>query len=891
MSEAVSRLRQEIGDMVGDFEGSDGNNIEETSSNETWKKPALAHLRDQLNLSDSAADQLVTYLATSKAALGVMPTQDTIILERFFDEAGDMHLVVHSPFGNRVNRAWGLALRKRFCRKFNFELQAAATEDNIILSLGATHSFPLEEVFSYLHQKSVRRVLIQALLDAPMFEVRWRWNATCALAILRRRGGQKVPPQIQRSQSEDLIALVFPDQLACLENIAGEREIPDHPLVHQTIHDCLTEAMDIEQLEKLIAEIRSGKKKLITRDLREPSPMAQEILSAKPYAFLDDAPAEERRTNAVQSRRWLDPATVKELGHLDFAAIQTVKLESWPQVESADELHDALVMYGFLTEGEGNSGDGLSSWQGYLDILMREGRATKLILSDCEKLWISIERIPQLRKIYGEAALLHELHLPDSLKEKKWDADTALVEIIRGRLEALGPVTIPQLADSMALSSEKIEKALVLLEADGFVLRGHFSQGIEEMEWCERRLLARIHRYTLRKLRKEIEPVSSADFMRFLFSWQHVDKENKLEGSQALLEIIDQLQGYEAPAASWEGDILPLRLKDYDFLWLDFLCLSGKISWGRLRPDILKRNNGEKKHHGPIKSSPLSLIARDQYHIWRRGILPENISIHLSGAAGNIYEVLKEKGACFFNDIEKNTGLLKVQVEDGLSELVASGLVTSDSFTGLRALLVPIKYKSGRRRGRKLMFTMEQAGRWSPLPSDNLKASNEWEEREINVAGMQLLRRYGVVFRKLLDNEALSPTWRELTKLFRKWEAQGKIRGGRFVEGVWGEQFALPEAIPILRKIRKTEKKNTQVSISAADPLNLVGIITPGARIPKYYRNRILFEDGIPIAWTEGKEIKYSKEYSPKMQWDYKNALLQREISPKLRAYLGKGIA
>ena len=307
--------------------------------------------------------------------LGSLPTLDTIIMERFFDESGGMQLVIHSSFGSRVNRAWGLALRKRFCRTFNFELQAAATEDHIVLSLTEGHSFELAEVARYLHSKSARPVLVQALCAAPMFEVRWRWDAGIALALPRFRGGKKIPPQIARMNAQDLLASVFPDQVACAENLQGEIEVPDHPLVRQTIRDCLEDAMDIDAFERLLRGLESGAIRTIARDLTEPSPLALEALNARPYAYLDDAPLEERRTQAVMSRRWIDAASAADLGRLDSQAIARVRDEAWPDATTPDELHDALSWLTFLTEEERSRNP---AWPELLDELAAQGRAARV---------------------------------------------------------------------------------------------------------------------------------------------------------------------------------------------------------------------------------------------------------------------------------------------------------------------------------------------------------------------------------------------------------------------------------------------------------------------------------------------------------------------------------
>ncbi|MCI0418923.1 MAG: DEAD/DEAH box helicase, partial [Acidobacteria bacterium] len=623
LSAAVSRFRTEV----------------------TERSDALSWLVEELGLGEPAAEQVVEYLATAKLALGVMPSQETLVLERFFDESGGTQLVIHSPFGSRLNRAWGLALRKRFCRKFNFELQAAATEDAIILSLSPSHSFPLADVFSYLKSSSVRDLLVQALLDAPMFTTRWRWDANRALAIVRRRGGRKIPPQLQRMEAEDLLAAVFPDQVACGENIVGDREIPSHPLVAETIRDCLEEAMDINGLEGLLASIERGEKTLVARELREPSPLSQEILNARPYAFLDDAPLEERRTQAVMSRRWLDPQTAADLGKLDQAAIDQVREESRPQAESADELHDILLQLGFITAIEAESG-----WEGYFAELVSERRAA-VMQAQGKEFWVAAERLPHLLVVYPDAKLKPEITPPAASENSTVSPEEGLVEVLRGRLEALGPVTAESLAETSGLPVYQIENALMSLESEGFVMRGRFTPGIEQTEWCVRRLLARIHRYTINRLRKEIEPVSPADFMRFLLTWQRA--ENRAEGPESLSAIVDQLEGFEAAAGAWEGEILPARLVEYEPEWLDSLCLSGRIVWARLSPP-----RGVTKGAGsaPVRSTPMALINRKNLTAWDMAFPQPRINEgdavepKLSSQAQQVYDHLLSNGASFFAD-------------------------------------------------------------------------------------------------------------------------------------------------------------------------------------------------------------------------------------------------
>ena len=560
-----------------------------------WSR-AVKWLADEVGLSGPAAVQLASYLAAARTALGTLPTQQTIIFERFFDEAGGMQLVIHSPFGSRLNRAWGLALRKRFCRSFNFELQAAATEDTIILSLTTAHSFELADVARYLHSNTVRPLLVQALCAAPMFTARWRWSATIALALPRFRGGKKVPAPLARMAAEDLLTSIFPDQVACAENLPGELEIPDHPLIRQTIQDCLEEAMDIEGFEQLLRNLEAGEIQTIARDVVEPSPLALEVLSARPYAFLDDAPLEERRTQAVMSRRWLDPQTASDIGKLDAEAIQRVRDEAWPDAANADELHDAMLWLTFLTEEEVARQPG---WMELIDSLAGQKRITR-----CNNAAPPPPRAPS-----GSPPSASPFSLPSSPTRacippskchphttKPWEKDEALIEIVRGRLEGLGPVTAAAIAASLGVPQADIDIALAALQAEGFAMRGQFSPSATAGdEWCERRLLARIHRYTVKRLRAEIEPIESRDFLRFLFEWQRVTPEGRMEGPDAVGAVLGQLEGFEAPASAWETEILPSRISEYEPAWLDEQCLAGRFVWTQTRSSFCERPQGRRR--------------------------------------------------------------------------------------------------------------------------------------------------------------------------------------------------------------------------------------------------------------------------------------------------------
>ncbi len=828
-------------------------------------------------LIPGAARQIAEYLAAGWAALSALPTQDTLILERFFDEAGDMHLVLHAPFGSRVNRAWGLALRKRFCRKFNFELQAAATEDAVLLSLGPTHSFPLEEVLTYLRSTTVREVLTQVLLDAPMFPVRWRWNASRALAILRFRNGRKVPPRLQRMQAEDLVAVVFPDQLACLENIPGEREIPDHPLVRETLRDCLEEAMDVVGLEEVLKSIERGEKTLVFRELTEPSPLAHEILNASPYAFLDDAPLEERRTHAVQVRRWIDPDTAAALGSLDADAIARVRAEAWPDPRDADELHDALVLMGFLTVAEVEA----NGWSALAGALAANRRAARL--AGTPELWIAAERVPELAVLRPQFDLDPELTPPTRLAGRVWSLEDAVVSVLRGRLECLGPVTAEALAGSLGISLPSVHAALTTLEVEGSILQGRFTPATSLVEWCDRRLLARIHRATVERLRREIEPVTKTDFMRFLLAWQHVEPAERKQGQDGLVSVLEQFEGFEAPAAAWEGELLPARLDKYDPAWIDAVCQSGRFAWLRTTAAV----SSTATRTGPIRTTPIAILPREKMSIY---LSTDDASGPISVEARAVREYLSTHGASFFPQILAGTGLLRSRAEDALAELVASGLVTSDSFAGLRALLTPSDRRPGsvtqRRRRSVGAFGMDSAGRWSLLHSGPRVPSPSQDSAE--VVARALLRRYGVAFRRLLDRESMLPPWRDLLQVYRRLEARGEIRGGRFVDGFSGEQYALPDAVARLRSIRRTKPAATLVSISGADPLNLIGIGTPGERVAALAGNRVLYRDGIPIAVHEGRKVRFLVEMQPTEEWEARNVLLRRRGAPRLRAYLGR---
>ncbi len=911
LSIGVSRLREEIAQRL-----------------QSSTDAALQWLIGDVGIAEAPARQVVDYLAHALSAFGMLPTRTELAMERFFDESGGTQLIIHSPYGSRINRAWGLALRKRFCRSFNFELQAAATEDAIVLSLSTSHSFPLEDVAHFLHSATAKDVLIQALLDAPLFPVRWRWNATTALALPRFIGGSKVAPQLQRMKSEDLLAAVFPDQVACLENIVGERQVPDHPLVAQTMHDCLHEAMDTDGWLDLLRALESGAVRIVARDLIAPSPLAAEILGSKPYTFLDDAPLEERRTHAVQNRRWADPESADDLGRLDPEAIAAVRAEAWPEARNADEMHEALIGLGAIGVDEARAN---ADWPKLLAELAADGRATRMDRGTAA-LWIAAERLPQLRAVHPDAAVAPAIEAPEEFAAVAWTPEDALVDLVRARLTGLGPATAAVLATSFALPQSGIDAALLRLEGEGYVMRGHFDPNMDRsgsdsaqgsasesvattdsasaarrgrdrlpddrdlgpdspastrptglaspMQWCERHLLARIHRYTIGRLRREIEPVAVRDYMRFAFDWQRVAPDTRMKGAAALAGALAQLEGFEAAAGAWEKELLPGRIADYDPDWLDAQCQTGRVVWTRLRgksgaarsrPEAVPtrpiEGGASPTRAGPVRSSPIVLLPRRELPIWAALATPSaDDAVAMSSRARIVADYLAAHGASFFDELVAGTHLLQIELEDALGELVAQGMVNADSFAGLRALVVPASKRpraGSPRRSRRSASAIADAGRWTLIRRGSADTARD-RAADLEHIARTLLRRYGVMCWRLLEREAAwLPPWRELLRIFHRLEARGEIRGGRFIAGLSGEQFALPEAIGLLRQVRQRGHVGTLVCVSGADPLNLVGSIVPGARVPAITGSRILYRDGVPIATLVAGEVALLEDMSP----------------------------
>lgn len=869
-------------------------------------------LVDETQCSEFAAQQAIGYAMAQKAAIGLLPNQRTVVFERFFDESGGMQLVIHAPFGARINQAWGLAMRKRFCRSFDFELQATADDDGVILSLGPQHSFPLESLFPMLTAQNAQALLEQAILAVPMFQVRWRWNVTRALQVLRRNAGKKVPPALQRFRADDLLTSVFPTVTGCLENVVGDIELPDHPLTRQTMDDCLHEALDIDGLHDVLGQVGRGEIQFIARDTREPSPFCYELLNSNPYAFLDGGEVQERRARAVSTRRTLTVEAVSDLGRLDPEAIERVRSEAQPLIRDADELHDALLSRIVLPTDEVET-----TWQDWFHELADQHRAATLHWPDGRTAWVAAERLPAALAVFPEATIQPTLEIPAGVRTD-WPSTEARVAILRGLLETSGPITADEAALRTGVTVSQAFAALEALEGEGIVLRGHFTpqrredwfspddsttgdapagetgdsamqnasppsieDGVEDgtegcvedsVEWCHRRLLARIHRLTMEGLRKQIEPVEVDVFMRDLMRQHGLLPEHQRSGTNGLFEVVSLLQGMDIPAICWERDLLPARLAKYRTDWLDELCLTGEVGWGRLFPP--KRNNDRSRPMASLtRVAPVSVFLRSDL-AWLSAAGGPDSDDELSGPGAEILEILQARGAMFASDLLQHTRMLPSQLDDVLGELVTRGLVTSDGFAGLRQLIAD-KNDSGGKRSRRARTgiarrrsPLTSMGRWSvwrqPLLEGGAEGHTEADttvptsaatDREIAEEwAWQLLRRWGVVFRDLLIRESGAPRWFELLQVYRKLEARGEIRGGRFIKGVAGEQFALGESVRRLRALRDAGPQQELVFLSAADPLNLVGIVTRHARIPSTASNRIVWLDGRPLAMLRAGE-------------------------------------
>ena len=946
LSEEVSLLREEFEQRLDD-------------------RPALeAWLLDETKITPDAANQIISYVAAQKGALGVLPTGKTVIFERFFDETGGMQIVIHAPFGTSVTRGWGFAMRKRFCRSFDFELQATADDDGFLLSVGPQHSFPLESLFPMVTRANARSLLEQAALRTPVFQIRFRWAATRALLVLRRKNGQKVPPALQRFRADDVLSAIFPQLTGCQEHNHGEMTVPDHPLARQAMEDSLHEFMNLNGLRAVLERVEAGEIKLLARDTREPSPFCYELLNADPYAFLDGGEVQERRARAVQTRRTLTVESVNDLSRLDPEAIAQVRREAQPLVRSADELHDVLMSRIVLPvggQGQGGMGpggegriegwsdgeiegalrvagverseppaerratlaggtqglnpshlvalrqrDAISevvpsdpTWVEWYDALERTKRAATISLPNGRAAWVAAERLPAALAAFPGVQPVPDIKAPPTVRQQ-WEDVEARVSMIRGLIEVCGPVTAERIAAELALTPSQAESALEALEGEGAVLRGRFeglpavpttaesqrqcepssddrapseslapalpstlnpqpSTSPPPLEWCHRRLLARIHRLTMEGLRKQIEPVAPEVFIRFLLQQHGLTGENPRTGTNGLFEVVSMLQGIDIPAASWESDLLAPRLTDYRPAWLDELCLSGEIGWGRLYPPSAAGRS--RAGANLTRVVPVSLFVRNDLE-WLLARSEDAAPEELGGYATEVHQLLTSHGALFAGDLLSSSRMLPSHLREALGELVARGLVTADGFSGLRDLLGDrLDGDRGAARQRDMgaarkRITPRGAGRWANWrrPPHVDETNDDARRTFVEEWGWQLLRRWGVVFRDLLEREDGAPSWFELLQVFRKWEARGELRGGRFISGVAGEQFALSDTVRVLRELRDHKPPRHLVVLSAADPLNLVGVLTNHPRVPRTAGNRVAYIDGIPVAALQGGE-------------------------------------
>lgn len=802
----------------------------------------------EAGVSREVAEQVVAYLAAGRAALGVLPSQEDVVIERFFDDTGGMQLVIHAPLGGRINRGFGLALRKRFCRSFDFELQAAANDDAIVLSLGPQHSFPLEDVPRFLSSRNVHEVLVQAVLASPMFTARWRWNLNRALVVLRVKRGRKNPPPIQRMEADDVMAAVFPALAACQENVTGPIPIPDHPLVRQTLDDCLHEAMDVGGLEELLRCFEGGAVRLHFRDSAEPSPLSHEILNGRPYTFLDDAPLEERRTRAVRLTRGL-PVDPGELAELSPEAIERVRQECAPRPESADELCDLLWDVVLLRPE--------SAWEPLFEELCAAGRAARVVSAN-GTLWCAVERRPYVEALLPSARFEPDRRFWSGLGGEPPEPELAAAEALRGRLELSGPVSVDALAQATLLAPGVVRVALARLELEGFVFRGRFDPALscETDQFCARRQLARIHAYSRDHRRRGITPVTAQDFMRFLLRWQRVVPGAQREGRRGVLAVIEQLQGYELAAGAWEESVLAARVDGYRGEWLDALCLSGSVVWGRLRGDPGGANAAT-----PSRATPVTLALRADLPWLLAAARSERAESEPHPDARAVLDVLARRGALFASELARETGRSLPEIEQALWDGVARGRVTADGFCALRSLLgarlvaAPAAPRRRLRRGAAGAATID--GRWALFEA----APPDGDRDDLAEAvAEQLLARWGVVFWDVARREEPGLRWREIVWALRRLEARGLALGGRFVSGFVGEQFALLEAVDLLRSVRQSERRAETAVVSGCDPLNLVGILTPGAKVPALGTHAVVFRDGLPIAAGPRRELAVARE-------------------------------
>ncbi len=836
LSQAVSQLRHTV----------------EEALTEGGPQTAIGKVVDLAAVDRRAAADVVAYLAAGRSELGVLPTRESLVVERFFDDTGGAQLVVHSPFGARINRGLGLALRKRFCRTFDFELQAAASDDAVLVSLGPQHSFPLEDVLELLSPRSVREALVQAVLPTPIFQARWRWNLNRSLLLPRFRGSRHLPSAIQRMEADDLLAAIFPRLAACQENVAGPIEIPDHPIVRQTLDDCCTEAMDLAGLISLLKRLRTGAVRARLVETTEPSVLAHEILNGQPYTFLDDARLEDRRSRAITLRRGV-PLEASDLSTIDAAAIAEVHAEVATGLRDPEELHELL--WSAVVVGADDR------WRHLFAPLSESGRVMSLSPAvssrhDQAERWCATERRRHVEALFPGVSFTPDHRVPKAIRE---DAPPSLEEAldlaVRGHLELLGPTTAPELASAIGIPDRSaVEHALRRVEASGAAVQ------MADARWWSRRLVARAHARSRAHQRRQFEALNPQHLVRFLLEWQHVAPGTQLRGVRGTAAALAQLQGIEAPVGAWESAILRSRVSDYEPRLLDELCSHGEVAWGRLALPAAAPGGPHRAGATPSRATPVALTRREDLG-WLLTAVRGDQSPRPPGpgAAQEVLELLCTRGALFFSDLVEGTGRMPLEIAEALWDGVARGLVTSDGFGAVRALLagryrrqVSYRFAGGRlpqRRpagfARRPLEPVLTGGRWSLIGGGR---SDDFDPDELaDTAATQLLERWGVVFRDLVGREPLATNWRDLLWALRRLEARGVARGGRFVAGFSGEQFALPGALEMLYRIAGRAPEGVRVRLSAADPLNLTGSVLGPARLPALLGRELILVDGAAL--------------------------------------------
>lgn len=908
LSKALATLREEIGIRI---------EIPTQEAELTNLRQATEWLREATGAEEFSAWQTCHYIAAQKAALGVVPSQTQVVFERFFDEAGGMQLVIHAPFGARINRAWGLAMRKRFCRSFDFELQASADDNGVVLSLGPQHSFPIDSLFTMLTSRNAEEILVQALLAVPMFKIRWRWNATRAMAVLRSNKGQRVPPALLRFRTDDFLTSVFPAQTACQENRPENIEIPDHPLVKQTVHDCLTEAMDIERFRALLSQKESGVVSFTAKDTREPSPFSHSMLNANPYAFLDGAPLEERRARAVAMRLSLSVESLRDLCALSPEVIAAVCEEVQPFVRSADELHDILLqtLLWPLHSRVFAAAEQSPTWTTYMTELMASGRAARVLVKSASGSetffgWVAAENTPLLTDLYGDVFGAKDLvtfepaiELPSEFaaEQQKIGRDDTLRRLVLGQMEVRGPTKVGELVDELHLPVAVVEEGLFALEQSGELMRGTYlpETRAPEVDWVHRRILGRIHRGTIEGLRKKVQPASFGDYWHFLAEHQHLVSGSQVHGRPGLAAIISQLEGVEAAASAWESEIIPARVFAYESSLLDEAAAQGEVMWAR-QPSTRPLQDDDDQEEGLASDSrigakagrfsralPVVLGKREdflQLFNFRRASDEKEVLPLLSSEAQRVFSAIVERGALFFNELRAlRPDLLPIQICNALSELAAAGVLYGDSFALLRQGMsqtasTPSPKRKGTRGWASFSGTLPSSssslpGRFSryhwPVASDDGLIKDE----HLHWWAHKLLERYGIVFYDLMRQEPLAPRWSELVRVLRRLEAQGEILGGRFVSGVAGEQYAVHGAAQRVREMRDQENGCPWVVIGASDPLNLSGMVTGTARIPARGSVKFVLHQGKPVAVRQGGQVVFLEKIDQELAIRMERAL------------------